>query len=180
VPPDYQSEIKFPSKTFALKELPPLNLDFQRGGPVGAGATGVVLGGLGTSTPEGTSATRAATAGIFIVAPCWLHSLLSTVTVIVPRNAPCACCNQITCVVVCLAGASSGPRQANSIVSGRDCQAPLRKSRTTGLLPPDSLNWTWPVSSSKTPVATHHLGVHAVRKAHQVMTFGGCGSGVPS
>jgi hypothetical protein len=138
-----------------------------------------VLGGLGTSTPGGTSATRAATAGICIVAPCWLHSLLSTVTVIVPRSAPCACCNQITCVVVCLAGAPSGPRQANSIVSGRDCQAPLRKSSTTGFCPPAALSFAWSASSSRAPVATQDLGVHAVLKAHHVVTFGGCGSGAP-
>jgi len=56
-----------------------------------------------------------------VVAACWLHSLLSTVTVMVPRSAPCACGSQITRVVVCLAGAPSVPRQANSIVSGRDC-----------------------------------------------------------
>ena len=43
-----------------------------------------------------------------VVAACWLHSLLSTVTVMVPRSAPCACGSQITRVVVCLAGAPIG------------------------------------------------------------------------
>jgi hypothetical protein len=91
-------------------------------------AQGVSLGGLGTSTPGGTS--------------------------MVPRSAPCACCSQITWVVVCLAGAPSGPRQANSIVSGRDCQAPLRKSSTTGFLSTRCAQLAWSASSSRAPVAT--------------------------
>ena len=85
--------------------------------------------------PRSTSATCAATTGMSIDAAYSLHSLLSTVTVMVPRTAPCACGSQITRVVVCLAGAASVPG-------------------TTGRCPPAALSFAWSASSSRAPVAT--------------------------
>jgi len=114
-----------------------------------------VLGGLGTSTPGGTSATRAAAAGISIVAPCWLHSFLSTVTVIVPRSAPWPAATKSPVWWSVWPAPHPGPgRQTASSLAG-DCQAPLRKSNTTGLSPP---GLSFPCSSNMAPVARQGLG----------------------
>lgn len=79
--------------------------------------------------------------------------LLSTVTVHGAEYAPCAYCRQSLGWRL-FGQPSVGSRQANSIVCGRDRQAPLRISSTTAFCLPAALSFAFSVSSNKAPVAT--------------------------